>query len=57
MSTAKARDLPGPVIVGGTTLRGQGRRPSWMFHDDKSLNCRHMHPAGFLPEDHPCLLL
>ena len=38
VSTDKARDLPGPVIVGETNYAGKATTRSWMFHDDNSLN-------------------
>jgi hypothetical protein len=38
VSTAKLRDLPGPVSVGRTTYAAKGAGRCWMVHDDKSLN-------------------
>ena len=38
VSTDKARDLPGPVIVGETNYAGKAATRSWMFHDNNSLN-------------------
>ena len=38
VSTAKPRDLPGPVSVGGTTCAAKGAGRCWMVRDDKSLN-------------------
>jgi hypothetical protein len=38
VSTNKGRDLPGPVIVGGTSYTGKAATRSWMFNDNKSLN-------------------
>ena len=38
VSTAKPRDLPGPVSVGGTNHAAKGAGRCWMVHDDKSLN-------------------
>ena len=38
VSTAYHRDLPGPVICGGTTYNGTGGTRCWMFNDNNQLN-------------------
>ena len=38
VSSKNAKDLPGPVTVGGTTYPGAGATRSWMFNDNNELN-------------------
>jgi hypothetical protein len=38
VSTANARNLPGPVLVGGVTYSGTGGTRSWMFNDNDAKN-------------------
>jgi hypothetical protein len=38
VATSYHRDLPGPVIVGGTTYNGTGGSRSWTFKDDNQTN-------------------
>jgi len=49
VSANKARDLPGPVAVGGTSYAGKAAARSWMFHDDNPLN----YVACTLPGSYP----
>jgi hypothetical protein len=38
VSSKNAKDLPGPVTVGGVTYPGAGTNRSWMFNDNNELN-------------------
>ena len=38
VSSAQARDLPGPVVVGGATYSGTGAARGWMFNDNNAKN-------------------
>ena len=46
VSAANARNLPGPVIVGGVTYSGTGGTRSWMFNDDTAKNYAECSLAG-----------
>ena len=57
VSTNNARNLPGPVIVGGVTYSGTGGTRSWMFNDNNAKNYAALSSRWFLCQDNRCLLL